>query len=151
MVAYGIADECRHAMFQMLVSLTAFYVALKMGWDVLGPVVISYSGTIYVVTALYFLAWWGGRRAGLRHFNGAAGNSRERRVYLWLRDSSLMVALMAYVGLGFLTGGVYLLATHHAFIALLFAVLSLGLFGSIFEIGSEERKRRKGRGYEGNA
>lgn len=142
MVAYVIADECRHAMFQMLVSFAAFYVALKMGWEVLGPVVISYSGTIYVVTALYFLACWVGRRAGLRHFSDAAGNDRARTVYRWLRDSSLMVALMAYVGLGFLIGGVYLLATHHAFVALLFAVLSVGLFGSIFEIGSGRKSRQ---------
>jgi hypothetical protein len=43
-------------MFQTIVSMAAFYVALKMGWEVLAPVVVSYSATIYAVTTLYFAA-----------------------------------------------------------------------------------------------
>lgn len=129
-------------MLQMLVSLTAFYVALKMGWEVLGPVVIPCSGTICAGTALYFLVWWWGRRVGLRYFSGAIGNVDDGRFYLWLRDSSFMAALMAYLGLGFLGGGLYLFATHRASIALLFAVLGLGLFGSIFEMGAGTPEKR---------
>ena len=130
-------------MFQTIVSMVAFYVALKMGWEVLAPVVVSYSATIYVVTFLYFAAWWWGRRIGLRYFSGAHRSINEGHVYLWLRDSSLMAAVMAYFGLGFLLGGVYLLATHHAFNALLFAVLGLGLFGSVFEVWSKQESRRQ--------
>jgi hypothetical protein len=65
-------------------------------------------------------------------------------IYFWLRDSNFMAALMVYLGLGFLVGGLYLLATHHAFIALLFVVLVLGLFGSVFEVGSRSPEKREG-------
>jgi hypothetical protein len=125
-------------MFQTWVSLVAFYVALKMGWAVLAPVVVEYRGAIFVATALYFLACWTGRTLAVRHF----GRSRTP-VSLWLRDSSVFSALMAYLALGFLAGGGYLVTTHHASLALLFAVLGLWLIGSMLGIGSRERSQRE--------
>ena len=125
-------------MFQTWVSLVAFYVALKMGWGVLAPVVATHQAMILLVTVLYFLAWASARRVGMRYFPDARSPVR-----LWLRDSSAFSAVMAYVALGFLAAGGYLLATHHASLALLFGVLGVWLIGSMLGIASGDRSQRE--------
>lgn len=125
-------------MFRTWVSLVAFYVALKTGGEVLGPVVASNGVMIIVATALFFVLWSLGTRIGKRYF------SEHRSVVpIGLRDAGFFGAIVAYFGLGFIAVSVYLVATRHLSIALLFAVLGLWLFASMFGIGSDERNKRE--------
>jgi len=126
-------------MFQTWVFLLAFYVALKMGWQVLAPVVVAHGSGIVIGTALYFAAGWWIRYLGMRHLAGS-----RSAVYEWLRDSSLFTALMAYFAGGFFVGSVYLLATQHASLAGLFAILGIGLAGSIVGMWSRNPEKREG-------
>ena len=125
-------------MFRTWVSLVAFYVAVKTGGEVLGPVVTSHGVMIAVVTALFFLLWSLGRRIGQRYFS-----EYHSAVPAGLRDSGFFGAVVAYFGLGFIAISVYLVATRHLSIALLFAILGLWLIASMFGSGSDERNQRE--------
>ena len=122
-------------MFRTWVSLVAFYVALKTGGSVLGPVVASHGVMILVATALFFLLWWSGTRIGKRYFS-----EFRSAVPSGLRDAGFFGAMVAYFGLGFSAISVYLVATRHLSIALLFAVLGVWLIASMFGFGSDEQR-----------
>jgi hypothetical protein len=125
-------------MFRTWVSLVAFYVALKTGGAVLVPVVASHGVMIVVVTALFFLLWPVGMHIGPRYFR-----EFHSAVPAGLRDSGFFGAMVAYFGLGFIAVSVYLVATRHLSIALLFAVLGIWLIASMFGFGSDERNKRE--------
>jgi predicted permease len=93
---------------------------------------------IVVVTALFFLLWSVGMHFGPRYFR-----EFHSAVPSGLRDSGFFGAMVAYFGLGFIAVSVYLVATRHLSIALLFAVLGIWLIASMFGFGSDERNKRE--------
>lgn len=125
-------------MFRTWVSLVAFYVAMKTGGSVVGPVVASHGVMIVVVTALFFVLWSLGARIGQRYFS-----EWRNAVPAGLRDAGFFGAMVAYFGLGFIAISIYLVATRHFSIALLFAVLGVWLIASMLGFGSDERHKRE--------
>lgn len=123
-------------MFRTWVSLVAFYVALKTGGAVLGPVVASHSVMIIVATAIFFVLWSVGMHIGPRYFR-----TLHSAVPAGVRDSGFFGAVAAYFGLGFIAVSVYLVATRHLSVALLFAVLGVWLIASMFGFGSGEQNK----------